>query len=233
MASIRQSSVSMATSATSTVVPSLSEPEDQRQRENAVGDDVHHDPNVALDKPSLKPSPTPESEADTYVVTWDGPDDPTNPRNWSSKYRWFVTGLISLNNFCSYVQIFLVPTQHSTNYTWKDVLVFISLHRCALHRTGVSFVERGFLPCHVCVPPRICVRANFLGPRLRDVREESGAHSSARCIHTLPPGPGPRSEHDNVTRDAVSIWILRVCTVEQFGRCHGRYVGCRDARARL
>ena len=112
MATIRQSSVSMATSITPTVVASPSEPEDQYQRENVVGDDAHHwhDPNVALNKPSLKPSPTPESEADTYVVTWDGPDDPENPRNWSLKYRWFVTGLVCLNNFCAYVQIFLVPT---------------------------------------------------------------------------------------------------------------------------
>ena len=101
MATIHQSSVAIPTSATSTVVASLSEPEDQRQRENALRDDVQHDPNVALDKPGLKSSPTPESEVDPYVVTWDGPDDPENPRNWSMKYRWFVTGLISLNNFCS------------------------------------------------------------------------------------------------------------------------------------
>lgn len=108
----------MATSATFTVVASLSEPEDQRQRGNAVVDDVHHDPNVALEKPNLNPSPTPESETDTHVVTWDGPDDPANPRNWSLKYRWFVTGLISLNNFCAYVQIFLVPSRHNITYIW-------------------------------------------------------------------------------------------------------------------
>lgn len=97
----------MAASATSTVVASLSEPEDKRQRENALGGDVLHlDPNVAQDKQSLKRSSTPESEADTFVVTWDGPDDLANPRNWSLKYRWFVTGLVSLNNLCSYVHIF-------------------------------------------------------------------------------------------------------------------------------
>ncbi|KAF8320462.1 MFS general substrate transporter [Clavulina sp. PMI_390] len=35
-----------------------------------------------------------------YMVGWDGPDDPANPMNWSSLYRWWLTffsGLITLN----------------------------------------------------------------------------------------------------------------------------------------
>jgi multidrug resistance protein len=34
------------------------------------------------------------------AVTWDGPDDPNNPQNWSYGYKWFVTlicGLLTLN----------------------------------------------------------------------------------------------------------------------------------------
>ncbi|KAG5351224.1 hypothetical protein C0989_007375 [Termitomyces sp. Mn162] len=37
---------------------------------------------------------------DGRQVTWDGPDDPTNPQNWSIKYKWFVTvatALITVN----------------------------------------------------------------------------------------------------------------------------------------
>lgn len=29
-------------------------------------------------------------------VTWDGPDDPANPKNWSRKRRWVATSLVSL-----------------------------------------------------------------------------------------------------------------------------------------
>ncbi len=28
---------------------------------------------------------------DPNRVTWDGPDDPTNPQNWSRGYKWFLT----------------------------------------------------------------------------------------------------------------------------------------------
>lgn len=36
---------------------------------------------------------TPEEGNDSNVVTWDGPDDPANPRNWSSARRWSLTFL--------------------------------------------------------------------------------------------------------------------------------------------
>jgi hypothetical protein len=31
------------------------------------------------------------SSPDSNVITWDGPDDPDNPKNWSYCYKWFVT----------------------------------------------------------------------------------------------------------------------------------------------
>ncbi|KAI9457481.1 MFS polyamine transporter [Lactarius psammicola] len=59
---------------------------------------------------SLAPSPTttildptPPFEAEPpepRVVTWDGPNDPNNPQNWSYGYKWFITlicGLLTLN----------------------------------------------------------------------------------------------------------------------------------------
>lgn len=32
-----------------------------------------------------------EEEQDPNLVTWDGPNDQSNPQNWSTKYKWFVT----------------------------------------------------------------------------------------------------------------------------------------------
>jgi len=111
MATVRQSGVSIATSVPSIIVPP-SEPEDQREQEKPMKDDVHHDRDVVLVEPSPKPSPTSENGANPNIVTWDSLDDPTNPHNWSSKSRWFVTVLISINNLCVYVQVCLFPTQY-------------------------------------------------------------------------------------------------------------------------
>jgi hypothetical protein len=30
------------------------------------------------------------------VVTWDGPDDPENPKNWSYAYKWWVTAIVCI-----------------------------------------------------------------------------------------------------------------------------------------
>jgi hypothetical protein len=39
------------------------------------------------------PSPSP---SDPNLVTWDGPDDPQNPKNWSFKKKWIITVTVSL-----------------------------------------------------------------------------------------------------------------------------------------
>jgi MFS family permease len=36
-----------------------------------------------------------EDEIDANIVTWDGPDDPENPVNWSSLKRWTLITLVS------------------------------------------------------------------------------------------------------------------------------------------
>lgn len=48
---------------------------------------------------STPPFDSPESN----IVTWDGPDDPDNPRNWSYTYKWFVTFICSLLTLNVYV----------------------------------------------------------------------------------------------------------------------------------
>ena len=37
-----------------------------------------------------------ESESDPYKVDWDGPDDPTNPQNWTLRRKWALTALCTL-----------------------------------------------------------------------------------------------------------------------------------------
>lgn len=41
------------------------------------------------------------SEKDTSLVTWDGPDDPMNPKNWSRQRKWAATITVSLFTFIS------------------------------------------------------------------------------------------------------------------------------------
>jgi len=32
-----------------------------------------------------------QTEGSREFVTWDGPDDPENPKNWSYAYKWWIT----------------------------------------------------------------------------------------------------------------------------------------------
>lgn len=62
------------------------------------GDDIA-DPPERTTKETADPLGS-ETSIDSRLVTWDGPDDPTNPQNWSIKYKWFVTvatALITVN----------------------------------------------------------------------------------------------------------------------------------------
>ena len=88
-----QSEASSVTAAESVPLPHLN---DELQQEGLAGDSDLLDPKDTAVTPSPSPS---QDEANSNMVTWDGPNDPRNPRNWSVKYRWFVTVLVSINNF--------------------------------------------------------------------------------------------------------------------------------------
>ncbi len=47
-------------------------------------------------------APKCDEKADPFLVTWVGPDDPDNPRNWSNRRRWVVTLVVSLFTFIRY-----------------------------------------------------------------------------------------------------------------------------------
>jgi hypothetical protein len=63
------------------------------------------------DKPTekLAKKKTREEQAkDPNLVTWDGPDDPTNPKNWSMKRKWAATFVVSSFTFVSPVSSSMV-----------------------------------------------------------------------------------------------------------------------------
>jgi hypothetical protein len=43
------------------------------------------------------------AQADPNIVTWDGPDDPANPMNWTTKKKVTAVGIVSFITFLSYV----------------------------------------------------------------------------------------------------------------------------------
>ena len=48
------------------------------------------------------------SRASTFeanLVTWDSPNDPSNPQNWSIKYKWLVTIISTLMALNVYVYL--------------------------------------------------------------------------------------------------------------------------------
>jgi len=57
------------------------------------GDDINDPPQQLPDGTVDR---TPEDTIDGNQVSWDGPDDPSNPQNWTNGYRWFITVLCSL-----------------------------------------------------------------------------------------------------------------------------------------
>ncbi|KAF7187630.1 Efflux pump vrtL [Pseudocercospora fuligena] len=49
-----------------------------------------------------------KGEKDINLVTWDGPDDPDNPKNWTKQARWMATLTVSLFTFISPVSSSMV-----------------------------------------------------------------------------------------------------------------------------
>ena len=51
---------------------------------------------------------------DPNRVTWDGPDDPTNPQNWSRGYKWFLTLvciIMTVNVYVTFCYHIRAPTR--------------------------------------------------------------------------------------------------------------------------
>ncbi len=67
--------------------------QEELRAEQYGGDDPHE----PLPKESDHiPVPADEQSVDENKVTWNGPDDPENPQNWSNAYKWALTMLCVL-----------------------------------------------------------------------------------------------------------------------------------------
>jgi hypothetical protein len=62
------------------------EPQFKIPNEDKSANDVR--PSTALD--------VSRTEDARVIVTWDGPDDPENPKNWSYAYKWWVTIIVCI-----------------------------------------------------------------------------------------------------------------------------------------
>lgn len=74
------------------------------------GDDVHEPvPKTPIERPGgpirVEPIFKPPTPQDENKVTWDGPDDPENPQNWSKSYKWFITCLCMVMTVNVYVRV--------------------------------------------------------------------------------------------------------------------------------
>ncbi|KAK0514989.1 hypothetical protein JMJ35_002368 [Cladonia borealis] len=82
------------------------------EKANVVGDESASHEHIAHEESSSSASVDGEKQAQSspesvdtseasqsYLVKWDGPDDPTNPHNWPTLFRWAVTILKSCGGF--------------------------------------------------------------------------------------------------------------------------------------
>ncbi|KAG9975534.1 MFS multidrug transporter-like protein, partial [Aureobasidium melanogenum] len=60
------------------------------------------------DAPRLSRKSTSKSVKDPNLVTWDGPDDPENPKNWGKGRKWAATLVVSSFTFISPVSSSMV-----------------------------------------------------------------------------------------------------------------------------
>jgi hypothetical protein len=61
-----------------------------------------YDVGDAQEPVSEKPAPSQDGK-DYNLVAWDGPDDPDNPRNWSTPYKLFLTAICCVTAINVYV----------------------------------------------------------------------------------------------------------------------------------
>ena len=58
--------------------------------------------NSTADRKDADAQPPEAEPADPNIVDWDGPDDPDNPLNWSTKKKWFNIGVMAAITFLTY-----------------------------------------------------------------------------------------------------------------------------------
>jgi multidrug resistance protein len=85
------------------------ESEDGIEDEKTAGQEGEAAVNGDLEKgQQLQKTKSSKSTRDPNLVTWDGPDDPDNPKNWTTKKKWLATIVVSTFTFISPVSSSMV-----------------------------------------------------------------------------------------------------------------------------
>jgi len=69
---------------------------------------------LEANRPPLEKRSTNKSIKDPNLVTWDGPDDPAHPKNWTKKQKWVATLVVSSFTFISPVSSSMVAPALTT-----------------------------------------------------------------------------------------------------------------------
>ncbi|RDB16604.1 hypothetical protein Hypma_002799 [Hypsizygus marmoreus] len=70
--------------------------EDEAAFEKYGGDDIHEPPPKPAEPAAVATTLFAPKPVDPNQVGWDGPEDPDNPQNWSTSYKWFITLVCSV-----------------------------------------------------------------------------------------------------------------------------------------
>jgi hypothetical protein len=131
---------------------------EEKAFESYGGDDPH-------EPPSKKDVPSVEEQADANMVTWDGPDDPTNPQNWSKPYKWFITVICCVMTVNVYVTSIYI-TYISIQRILQNIRILCANISVDLHRKGIWRISRSLVLNHYALSDGICGRPYDLGSRI-------------------------------------------------------------------
>jgi len=96
----------------------------EQERIKAYGGDDVHDPEKYAQQASSSSQSKPETKED--FVTWDGPNDPANPQNWSNTKKWLITIL------CAAITVNVYVLAH-TSFLSPSWLLRFAVHLHPLH----------------------------------------------------------------------------------------------------
>ncbi|KAH8660469.1 putative MFS multidrug transporter [Xylariales sp. PMI_506] len=114
---------------------SISHSEDARQGgliQEIRGGGIANERDIALEEASQQPLEKPTtaesetSQRDPKLVTWDGPNDPENPKNWPTKKKWTTMTIVSLFTLISPVSSTMVApalTYIATEFDIKEEFI--------------------------------------------------------------------------------------------------------------
>ncbi|KAL4244382.1 MFS transporter superfamily protein [Abortiporus biennis] len=82
--------------------PLNEKPEIQQQPVDKADDDVsEHTQANTKQIPATVSDETETGNSNVWLIDWEGPDDPQNPKNWSFKKKWAATAIVSAFTFIS------------------------------------------------------------------------------------------------------------------------------------